>query len=283
MPWCLLRRRALMLRGASSLYILCLRATGNMQPLLRPMGWGAASGARCLLLPWTGYLERLEREQRASQPSRRSSVSPPAKNRGRLRLQAELERRRVGWREDGTCRALERRIASNSVKPRLDLICRWEAFIRKSRTCYWCCSLFEVASSLDGWGKTNKQNSSVSDSRRWNILLNKTQLCKINSPVAERKKKKLAAKTRCIHTHFPRSSSLSLSLSLIMLHSPTEEIFSWMFEKPCESLQQLQGGSRGECMTGIKLPSLALWLIYGIWNKTHTHTVISSHLTASWI
>lgn len=150
MPWCLLRRRALMLRGASSLYILCLRATGNMQPLLRPMGWGAASGARCLLLPWTGYLERLEREQRASQPSRRSSVSPPAKNRGRLRLQAELERRRVGWREDGTCRALERRIASNSVKPRLDLICRWEAFIHKSRTCYWCCSLFEVASSLDG-------------------------------------------------------------------------------------------------------------------------------------
>lgn len=84
--------------GASSPCLLSLLATGNI--CLREDQWGLAeSGVCCLLLLWTGYFRRLESSERLTPEELELSVSVcVCGNRGRLWLQAELERRWIGVR-----------------------------------------------------------------------------------------------------------------------------------------------------------------------------------------
>lgn len=88
--------------GASSLHSLSLLATGNIS--LREDQWGRGESGVCsLLLPWTGYFRRLESSERLTPEELELSACPSAclsvcTHRGRLRLQAELERLWVGAR-----------------------------------------------------------------------------------------------------------------------------------------------------------------------------------------
>lgn len=88
--------------GASSPHSLSLLATGNIS--LREDQWGRGESSVCsLLLPWTGYFRRLESSERLTPEELELSACPSAclsvcTHRGRLRLQAELERLWVGAR-----------------------------------------------------------------------------------------------------------------------------------------------------------------------------------------
>lgn len=88
--------------GASSPHSLSLLATGNIS--LREDQWGRGESGVCsLLLPWTGYFRRLESSERLTPEELELSACPSAclsvcTHRGRLRLQAELERLWVGAR-----------------------------------------------------------------------------------------------------------------------------------------------------------------------------------------
>lgn len=88
--------------GASSLHSLSLLATGNIS--FREDQWGRGESSVCsLLLPWTGYFRRLESSERLTPEELELSACPSAclsvcTHRGRLRLQAELERLWVGAR-----------------------------------------------------------------------------------------------------------------------------------------------------------------------------------------
>lgn len=88
--------------GASSPHSLSLLATGNIS--FREDQWGRGESSVCsLLLPWTGYFRRLESSERLTPEELELSACPSAclsvcTHRGRLRLQAELERLWVGAR-----------------------------------------------------------------------------------------------------------------------------------------------------------------------------------------
>lgn len=88
--------------GASSPHSLSLLATGNIS--FREDQWGRGESGVCsLLLPWTGYFRRLESSERLTPEELELSACPSAclsvcTHRGRLRLQAELERLWVGAR-----------------------------------------------------------------------------------------------------------------------------------------------------------------------------------------
>lgn len=86
----------------ASPHSLSLLATGNIS--LREDQWGRGESGVCsLLLPWTGYFRRLESSERLTPEELELSACPSAclsvcTHRGRLRLQAELERLWVGAR-----------------------------------------------------------------------------------------------------------------------------------------------------------------------------------------
>lgn len=88
--------------GASSPHSLSLLATGNIS--FHEDQWGRGESSVCsLLLPWTGYFRRLESSERLTPEELELSACPSAclsvcTHRGRLRLQAELERLWVGAR-----------------------------------------------------------------------------------------------------------------------------------------------------------------------------------------